>query len=433
MRSQISQFPLLRQAHAPRVLVLCLAGLSIAGGAIAEDEDVEQPVELTEEEQQVRRDEAALDEDPEAVRRSQDQAGLEAPEPRVEGKRWSADLYASLRVHAINTFDVETGKRESRIGDGNSRFGGRINWPFSEGWKLFGRAEFGFDLVDQFSTRAPLEGDGGLTTRLLYAGIETRPVTLTYGKDWSAYYRIAGMTDRFAIFGGSASGVYNAGTVGEATGTGRADDVLKARIYVDSNWDWLSLFKPFNLNLQYQQPQPIPLVEGVKYDNGIGASAMLETQSEYGLGIAYNRARVRDINNPNVQAAGIDGDSTAFALSTRAFGERWYVSVLATWLDNMEVTDQGRYFNARGYEVYAQWEVRSRWWLIGGLNALEPDDDDPAIGEYRVRYGVIGARYSFDSFRRMLYVEYRIDDSRTVDGSRLRDEVTFGIRWDFGE
>ena len=64
---------------------------------------------------------------------------------------------------------------------------------------------------------------------------------------------------------------------------------------------------------------------------------------------------------------------------------------------------------------------------------LEPDSEDPDAGQYRVRYAVLGGRYSFDSFRRMLYVEYRLDDGRSFDGRSLQDELTFGVRWDFGE
>jgi len=32
----------------------------------------------------------------------------------------------------------------------------------------------------------------------------------------------------------------------------------------------------------------------------------------------------------------------------------------------------------------------------------------------------------------MLYVEYKIDDGSTFDGNPLKDELTIGIRWDFG-
>jgi len=407
-----------------------LIAAPVATGEVAATTEDDTPT-IEQETQQIRRDAAALDEDPEAQRREQADAGIRRT-PTVESDKWILDLYASVRIHAINSFNLETGERSAEVGDGQSRFGARGDWDLSSDWEFIGRAEYGFDVVDQFSTRGSTDGDGGLQRRLLYAGFDSKILTLTYGKDWSAYYRIAGMTDRFAIFGGAASGVYNAGTVGESTGTGRADDILKARIYIDTGWDALGAFKPGNLNLQYQQSQPIPRVAGQSYDYGFGASAWIETESEYGIGLAYNLSKVSDPSNAAIQQAGIDGDAVAVAVSGRSFGDRWFVSMLLSRLENIETTNLDRYINASGIEVYGQWEFKRDWWLIGGINALEPDDDDPDAGEYRVRHAIIGARYSFDSFERMLYVEYRLDEGRAFDGSKLQDEVTIGIRWDFG-
>lgn len=377
-------------------------------------------------------DEAALNEDPEAERRSRAQIAGDDPTADARFKSWLFDFYASARVHYVNTFDVETFERKSRIADGNSRAGARAEWEFKPDWYLYGRAEIGIDVVESFSTRAQQFGDGGFETRLLYAGLDWDHFTLVYGQNWSAYYQVAGITDRFAAYGGSASGIYNAGTVGQATGTGRADDVLQARVYVDDK-KWLGNFKPFNINMQVQRSQPIPRVDGESYDYGVGASAWLETETEFGIGLAYNRSRIEDITRPGIVAAGIDGDAVAAALSTRSFGSRWYVSLVYSTLSNMETTDLGKYFNGYGVEVYGQWEMVDNWWLIGGLNAIEPDQDDPDVGEFRVRYAVVGARYSFDSFKRMVYVEYRINEGRLTDGSRPKDEVTVGIRWDFGD
>ena len=163
-----------------------------------------------------------------------------------------------------------------------------------------------------------------------------------------------------------------------------------------------------------------------------GAPALFSKHAtKYGVGLAYNRAAIPDLPEAQLSATGIDGDATALAVSTRAFGDRWYASLLYTRLENMEVTNEGKYFNGQGLELYGQWEFRKNWWLIGGLNWLEPDDDADA-GAYRVKYAVIGGRYSLRSFERMLYVEYRIDDGLLVDGTPGKDEITFGIRWDFG-
>lgn len=178
--------------------------------------------------------------------------------------------------------------------------------------------------------------------------------------------------------------------------------------------------------------QSIPGVDSAEFDYGYQASAFLETQKEFSVGIAYSRSILADESLQPVAAAGIDGDAQALALTTRMYGKRWYAALLYSRLENMETTDQGRYFNADGLEFYAQWEVIDKSWLIGGYNWLEPDTEDPGIGKYRVRYAVIGGRHTFRSFERMLYAEYRIDDGRSVDGRRSKDEFTIGVRWDFG-
>ena len=396
---------------------------------VADDEaTVETPEESVPTEAQERRlDEASLSEDPEERRRAQALADEGAADKQ---KDLRFEPYASARVHAINTINIENGNRTDKISDGNSRVGLRADWDFADNWEVFARAEYGIDLVERFSTRGDVQGDGGLEERLLVAGIDNKYFTLSYGRNWSAYYKIAGITDRFAIFGGTGSGTYNAGTGGQYTGTGRAPDLLQAKIYVDDR-RWLGKFKPFNLNVQYQRGQPIPHVQGEKYDFSVGASAWLEHENELGIGVAYNQAHIVDLQRQAIVDANIKGDAKALAIATRAYGDRWYVGLLYSKLENMSVTELNQYYDAQGVEIYAQWEFKSNWWLIGGFNGLFPDGDEN-VGEFREQYTVIGGRYSFDSFSRMLYVEYRRDASRLTDGTPGKDEVTFGVRWDFG-
>ena len=411
------------------LLLQCAITLIVLNSAVAIAEEPENAAEVTAEVAERRTDEAALNEDPEAQREVKREIE-EATDDAAPVSKFSGEFYASARVHAINTFDEEKGETKQRIGDGNSRLGLRGDWQFSPGWYLYGRYEGGFDLVENFTTRADLFGDGGMTTRLAFIGIDSDKLKLGIGQNWSAYYQVAGITDRFAIFGGSASGVYNAGTAGQQTGTGRAEDVIQARTNVATT-NWAPWLKPFKLNMQYQRGQPIPGVDNVNYDYSYGASAFLETQSEYGVGIAYNRAVVPGDAAASLNEVGIDGDSTAIAISTRTYGERWYVSVLYSRLNNMETTNEGIYFDGEGFEVFAQWQLRDKLWLIGGYNDLRPYDDETRAGEFRTRYGVVGARYTFRSFERMVYFEYRIDNGRLADGSPRDDEFTIGIRWDF--
>lgn len=371
-----------------------------------------------------REGEAALNEDPEAQRRTQVQE-----QPELFDLWPSLQFYGSARLHVINNLDLERDRTEISVGDGASRVGARAEWKFSQKWRLFGRGEAGFDVLDTFTSKGTSDDGNGLDTRLLYGGLQSDDLIAVWGKNWSAYYQIAGMADRFSIFGGQAAGIYNAGTDGGATGTGRADDVLQARIY--TNWLKAIRIKPFNLNLQFQEGQPIPHVPGVTYGKAYGASAWLETQADRGIGLAWNRAEIADLNNPAIQYAGISDHATAFALATRMYGDRWYAALVLSRLKNVETTDRLKYIDALGAELYVQWQIRNRWWLIAGGNWLDPDNEDRDAGEFKISYAVLGLRYTLDSFNRMLYAEYRFDQGRFVDGTGRKDEFTVGFRWDF--
>lgn len=375
---------------------------------------------------QAAREEAALNEDPEAQRRSQieDSPILRSLWPDFE-------FYGSVRLHAINNFNEQDELTEFNLGDGASRIGLRGELQISEKWWLFGRAEAGFDVLDTFTPKAGEEGAdySGLNKRLLVGGFDSKNASATFGKNWSAYYKIAGMADRFSIFGGSGVGVYNANTDGGATGTGRADEVFQARIYTNS-LKALSI-KPFNLNVQYQDKQPIPHVSGKHYGSAYGASAWLESLGDRGIGLAYQRSKI-DFEDPLIKAAGIDGDALAGAMAFRMYGEKWYAALVVAQLENVMTTDQLKYINGRGGELYIQWQVKDKWWVIGGGNWFTPFEEDPDAGSYEVNYAVLGLRYTFDSFNRMLYAEYRLDSGILWNGTPRKNELTIGIRWDFG-
>ena len=380
-----------------------------------------------EEEKTARQEEAALNEDPEAQRRTQ---ALDDPEKL---DRWpNLQLYGSVRLHAINNFNEENEATEFSLGDGASRFGLRGEWEFTEGWWLFGRGEGGFDVLDTFTSKGANEDDDGfaLRSRLLYGGVQSENLVAVYGKNWSTYYQIAGMADRFSIFGGQAVGIYNAGTDGGATGTGRADNVFQARIYTSALR--AMRIKPFNLNVQYQKGEPIPRVENRSYENAYGASAWLESQRDQGLGVAYQKAEIDDLEDPVIREAGISGDAEALALAFRKYGERWYGALVVSRLENIDTTDQFKYVDGYGGELYIQWQFKDLWWVVGGGNFFKPDSDDPEAGEFEIRNAIVGVRYTLDSFNRMLYAEYRIEGGSLYNGTRVKNELTLGFRWDFG-
>ncbi len=381
--------------------------------------------------------EQSTDEDPlnaqqaEAAQRAEaTPAGARDDEPN------DLKLYGSLRVRYRSEVTA-LGVKETGFDDGGSRIGAEGRYQFLPQQWVFARGEAGFNLLDEFKTlfdaNANNPGGGQGDTffrRLLYVGYESPNLFLIAGKTWSTYYQISGFTDRFFGTGGQAAGTYNAGTDGGHTGTGRAENALQTRARIRYLARGLGL-EPFSLNIQVQDGEPIPHLNGHRYGTAIGLSALLATREHFSAGVAYNRAPVPDAGDPVVRAQGIHGAAEAVAVGARWFDDDWYLGTVVARLRNHMTTDQNIYFDGWGWEVYAQYRLHRRWWLTGGWNWLQPSAGNTQAGDYRKKYGVLGLRYALDDFKRVIYVNFRGEGSRNQDGSSLGNVLTAGIRWGF--
>lgn len=268
-------------------------------------------------------------------------------------------------------------------------------------------------------------------SRLGYVGLGTPLGIVVAGKNWSTYYEVAKLTDRFMGTGASASGIFNAQTDGGPTGTGRADKTLQSKLSLDFLPH--KIFKPFDLNFQVQQGNSIPFGGGADYGTAFGASMMMTTDNNFTLGVAYNHADIDLGNNPSLRDIGITGSARALLLGTRAFGDRWYAGLVVSRLQNHETTDDGIYFDGWGSEFYGQYRLFDRLWIVGGYNRLEPDSDQTQARYYRVRYAVLELRYSFAAFRRLIFANVKFDDGAQADGTLEANVYTIGLKWDLSK
>jgi outer membrane protein N len=387
--------------------------------------------------------EAQSDEDPLAER----QAAKEADAKAAAEQPNSIAAYASLRIKYGVTDDG------SGWSDGGSRVGVDGQWQFIPRYWFLGRAEAGFNLMtgldalqSEFDSNASApEGQfaDSVFKRLLYVGLETPNTYLIFGKNWSTYYKIAGYTDRFSVGGGNASGAYNAGTDGGASGTGRPNYVLQTRMQLDifpSSWG----IAPFNLNVQIQQSQPIPLVSGQKYGTQFGLSAVLRTQNNYTIGLGYNQSNISNVDNPDVVAAGIRGNDQDFIIGSHWYGKNWYLGTVVSRLLNHMTTDEEKYFDTWGWEVFSSYTFVKKYTLTAGLNYLYPDSDQAQIGEYKLQYEILGLRYHFTELKNEIlglkydltdlntyvYVQAQFDQGRYADGTQVGNSYYLGFRWD---
>jgi hypothetical protein len=406
--------------------------------SIERREEVEEFVQEARDQAEVKPPDAVEDE---GLKKTRETVRSEEEEPRIEAREdildgivedpLSGKIYGSIRLHYRAT------DQGSIFGDAGSRVGAEGEWRTRPDAWMYVRLEAGFNLLDELDTLVSPGGSAGesqqgdsVFPRLYTVGIETQQFVASFGKNWSTYYRVANYTDRFDSTGSSAVGTFNANTDGGATGTGRADQVFQTRAYMDFlpvTWD----VEPFNLNVQLQNGQPIPRVEGKYYQNAIGLSAVFESSDDFTFGIAYNRAQIDDLEDPAIQAAGIQGDAVALLFGARWFDEQWYLALTAARLKNHEATDEGIYFVGWGSELYLRYRLIKDYWLVTGYNWLAPDNDQTQAGQYELLYGVVGLRYSIDEFKRLVYAEWRLDSTTNEDGEELGNIFTIGLRWDF--
>ncbi len=343
------------------------------------------------------------------------------------------NFYGSLRLRYRDT------NTESVFGDGGTRVGTDGAWQFVPDYWLLGRIETGFKLFDNLDQIIDpgSQGDGSIVNdiflRLGYIGVEFPKAFLTYGKNWSTYYQVASFTDRFQGTGADASGTFNAGTDGGASGTGRADQVWQTRLQINHPWQIVSHLSPFNINLQYQAGEKIPYADNAKYNYSVGISAILERTDNFKTGFALNYAAISKNNLPKLKKIGLDGDDLALLYGFQWFGEKWYAATVFSYLVNHMATNDGYYFDAWGNEVYGHYQIFDRIWVTGGWNILEPLSNQKQAGAYKLQYAIVGLRYTFKDFQRMIYANIRFDNSKLSSDSihNAGNTYTIGLRWDF--
>lgn len=362
-------------------------------------------------------------EDPHNIANTNREKQRDIEEKGIAARELGLEIYTSLRLRNPEKRGVE---------DGGSRAGLGLEIPLFEKSYVFARYEAGFDTVSAFEDD---EDDTNFKEtvfkRLGYVGLDVPTTDVIIGKNWSTYYHVGAFTDRLTNTGGDGSGVFNADTDGGATGTGRADAVFQTKDslgFLPNN-----LFKPFELNLQVQQGNPIPFGGEAEYGTSVGLSSVMVTERNFALGVAYNHADIDLNTNPSLRDIGITGSAQALLIGARSFGERWYAGAVLGGYKNHETTDQGVYFDGWGGELYGQYQLSNRWWLVGAYNVLEPDSDQPQAGAFRKKYAVAGVRLTFDKFRRMIFANVRFNDDIDADGSPNSDVFTIGVRWDLSK
>ncbi len=264
-------------------------------------------------------------------------------------------------------------------------------------------------ISDPFKEIQPFE------QRLMYGGFSYgKWGTLTVGKQWGVYYDIAGYTDNFTVFGGSATGVYSGGTDGGWKGTGRAD---KSIVYRNS-------FGNLDIGLQTQ-------LFG-KYENyGISAEYALNS---WRFGIAYNTAKIQDEAKEFIEDIGNTTDNYVAGLH---YNHKDVMVTAAVTFNDDEFIRIGENeiisFATMGYELFSSFRPFENIEIQAGVNYMDDvDSNDHDLGQYHLLQWIGGLNYYFQD-NLYIHSSFRLDGSKSVTGARGADVFLVGFTYNFSK
>jgi predicted porin len=347
----------------------------------------------------------------------------EIPDDEIEEvKTMDLRFYGSARIR------FSASDNQLRISDNRSRIGVAGYKYVNPHTDIFTKVELGTDLGgDLNDVLLPPENprdttSGALFLRVGLVGVGTKMGDFSLGKQWSTYYNVSGYTDRFAVFGAKGTGTYNAGTDGGGSGTGRVDRAFK----------YQSRGKKLSLGLQLQDDGNITLADNQNYAAGGGASLTYDFSSQWSAGAAYNHATIDNLNQELLDL-GLTGDSQAAVIGLQYAHEPIYVATTFTRHKNHEATNEDKYIDSDGWELYGRYQFSRRLRAVGGANYLQPDSDDPQAGQYKIRSAILGLQltYSDISFGDIVYFEAELNNGRNVDGEKTNNAYTIGFRYSF--
>ncbi|MEM6813415.1 MAG: porin [Bacteroidota bacterium] len=294
--------------------------------------------------------------------------------------------------------------------------------------KIISKVEFGLDLVsrDETITFSPDPGaqvsqvGDAVFIRMGYVGVTYKDISIIIGKDNSLYYELgASEVDRFLAFGGTAIGVWNAGTDGGVSGTGRANQLIKL------------IYSTNNLKVGAQlQARDITDSNNKTVDTyGLGINYSIKG---FAIGIGYNKV-LDGVIDPQPNQANENDEAIVFASSYEFKRYEIAFSYLSfTKHEDVEVNEETIFYDGEGFEFYFKYKLTPsrKWHIATGFNYLFPKPDQN-LDDYDLKFGLVELGYNF-SLGSHVFISSKFDNSKNIDGSdRLPNLYGIGIRFAF--
>ncbi|AZQ12327.1 porin [Shewanella khirikhana] len=337
---------------------------------------------------------------------------------------------------------------ETAVNDNLSQLRFTFEREERNGWRAYAVTEWGVnivsgneDLVMQGGKLSAEKSGDFLNNRLGYVGLShDKYGSLTFGKQWGAYYDVAGTTDLPNVFAGYSVGAYGFGD-GGLTGTGRADSAFQYR----------NSFGPLSVALQYAAKNngDISVTDSdgnqiddakLSFDNSYGASITWAVTDKFSLLAGMNRGDITGhIGNSQIDEAnqiiGIGamyGSYYHYADERKADG--LYVGFNAHKSENNEQVN-GDLYDATGAELMLAWQADNGFVPMAVLSYLDLDTDQstPISGNWTRRFAMVGLHYRY-SLDTVMFFEAKLDFSDMDDKSleALEDnQFAVGINYFF--
>ncbi|RHW74991.1 porin [Colwellia sp. RSH04] len=341
------------------------------------------------------------------------------------------DLEGNLSIYYLRNKDFE------EVNDGFSRFYFDFSHKMKDDWQAIAKIEWGIQLsntddkiiVNHNGLTSTGPATDNLWLRQGYVGFNHDNYgQLTLGKQWGVSYDVGGVTDWFEIFGAEASGTYNFGTDGGFSGSGRAEQALQYR-YNFQNVSFGAQYLASEDELHTTGENGEELSAVLNFSNSFGFSVIYQAPYDIGLGLAYNKAKIKlSANGQSTNA--VDDELITVHVTYKTFDNiGLHIAAVYTDMKYHDINDVGKIMSkSSGIELLTSYRFENDISVILGYNSLK-DNSTGAIGSdgtFHKQYYIVSAKYHWDE-NFYLYVESKIDDSTLSENTTSLAEDATGI------
>jgi len=335
------------------------------------------------------------------------------------------DFLKSVEPYGTLQYALGGNKLGWAVKDVIPRIGIKGEWFFdnNKDYYFFTTAELGLKLSsrDDFVEISADPGasygqiNNALFARQGFIGIGTPYGRISIGKQWGVHYKLASSIDNMYLFGGMAIGVYNAGTDGGISGTGRANQAVKYEFIREKVY--------FGAQIQTRNTS-----ENNKYFADTYGLASYYNFNGFKLGLSYNKV-LDGVEEPVKNEAKINDEFIAILLDFQK-GD-FHFGILPQVFNNHEKTDENIFYKGWGFESNLKINFGStkQWSFVNNIAFLQPIENSGSL--------YLWNRYEFEIARRfskntLIVLGFRYDNNTEANGEKkYLHTVAIGFNYNF--